>query len=84
MNAMSDVPKPILGHSVVGPYDGGTYLVVYSCAHTSELTAVCECSSKESAHKEVDRLNQEQLVSEEAIQMERALRGFRRMASGSN
>lgn len=84
MNAMSDLPQPILRHSVLGPYEDGSFLVVYACDHTRELTPVCECSSRESAEKEASRLDAEQLLKEEAIQMERALCGFRRMVSGAN
>jgi hypothetical protein len=82
MNARTGIAQPILNHSVLGPNDDGVFLVVYACAHTSELTQVCECSSKESADTEADRLNREQLAKEEVIQMERQLRGFRRIVHG--
>lgn len=72
--------RPILLHSVIGPYEDGSYLVVYACDHTNELTAVCECSSLESAEKEAARMNAEQVRKEDAIQRERELCGLRRMS----
>jgi hypothetical protein len=77
---MNQSSQPLLEHSVLGPFGDGTFLVVYACAHTRELTSVMETSSRKTAEREAIRLNAEQLAREQMIQMDRRLRGFRAAA----
>jgi hypothetical protein len=68
---------PILRHFVSGPFEDGTYMVLYSCDHTAEFTVAGDgFLNRESAEREAERLNAEQLAREKAIQAERQLRGF--------
>jgi hypothetical protein len=66
----------MLTHKAVGPYEDGSYLVVYPTPGCSSLTVACVCRTDEQAEGEVRRLNQLQLRREQNIRRDRELRGL--------
>lgn len=79
MNAPVSFMKPVLQHTVIGPDKAGIYHVIYTGDHTRDVTAISQALSLGNAQKEADRLNDEQVAKEQSLQMELALRQFRRI-----
>lgn len=66
----------MLKHSVVGPYQGGSYLVVYPVPGCGVMAPVCECRTAEQALSEAERMDNAQVLRETAVRWERELRGL--------
>lgn len=71
----------MLKHQAIGPYEDGSYVVGYPTPGCDVITAVCTCRTEKQAAGEVLRLDQQQYDREEALQVDRALRGFRRVVN---
>lgn len=67
----------MLTHSVLGPYEDGSFLVVYPTPGCSSVTIASECRTKEQADSEADRLNHQQLMRAKEMRWLRELRGLR-------
>ena len=66
----------MLEHKAIGPYEDGSYLVVYPTPGCASLTVACDCRTANQAADEVDRLNKLQLLREQDIRRGRELRGL--------
>lgn len=73
----------MLTYRSIGPYEDGSYLVVYPMPGCSILTAACDCRTKAQADGEAERLNVVQMARERAIKIEHALCGLYRIRSGA-
>jgi len=72
-------PNRVLTYQASGPTAAGKFHVTYLTPGCAVLTSACECSTRQQATEEAERLNQEQVVRELAIQRERELCGLRRI-----
>lgn len=68
----------MLKHTVLRTRDG-RYQVVYATPGCKVPTPVCSCATEDQATKEAERLNQEQIGQEMALEEERRLCGMRRI-----
>jgi hypothetical protein len=66
----------MLTHKAIGPYEDGSYLVVYPTPGCGSLTVACDCRTESQATREVERLNKLQLHREQNIRRDRELRGL--------
>jgi hypothetical protein len=66
----------MLSHSVIGPYEGGNFLVVYQTPGCCSKTVACDCRTEDQAWQEAERLNVLQYRAEQAIRRDRELRGI--------
>lgn len=66
----------MLEHKAIGPYEDGSYLVVYPTPGCSSLTVACNCRTAAQAGDEVARLNKLQIRREQDIRRFRELCGL--------
>lgn len=66
----------MLNHKAVGPYEDGSYLVVYQTPGCTSMTVARDCRTEAQALGEAERLNAQQLMQEMAIRRDRELRGM--------
>lgn len=71
----------MINHVAIGPLPDGTFAAAYQTPGCNVMTTVISCVTNRQAIVEAERLNTEQLRKEDAIQYDRALRGFHRIAS---
>lgn len=74
----------MLTHKPIGPYEDGSYLVVYPTPGCCSLTVACDCRTESQAADEVDRLNKLQRRQERDMRRERELCGLDGVYRGLN
>lgn len=71
----------MLNHIAIGPLPDGTFADTYQTPGCGVMTLASVCSNKWQAAREANHLNFEQRRKEDAVQRDRALRGFHRIVN---